>query len=381
MRIHHYLSLLLVSATLHINTTAASTIESQTISAIEKLKRDYRLPSISVAIALDNDVSFAYATGLANIEKGEEASVTTQYSVGSIAKPMTGLLLAKLADQGDIDIAEKVSRYVEDPAYTSQFSVAELAAHLAGVPHETTQRDITEFENPKDHYSPFEAFGTFEYSQLAFEPGTQYQYSSHGYILLSAVVEAATETNFVKLINNKLFTPFQAKDTELDLSTAGTLHEATYYATINEDGDHVPSTLKRDRSFLFGAGGFISTPSDLVRIARATYHPEFLSQSGKQLLSTPVNLRSGQPNSENYSIGWRVSQIKLTPSDNQTWTALHHGGVMDKAATAYLLVIPECKASIAFATNFVPDQFWQMRSPIVRTLLKHIDVAKCQQWK
>jgi len=39
--------------------------------------------------------------------------------------------------------------------------------------------------------------------------------------------------NFVKLINNMLFTPFEAQDTELDPSTTGQRHEATYYATVD----------------------------------------------------------------------------------------------------------------------------------------------------
>jgi len=68
-------------------------------------------------------------------------------------------------------------RELRSSTFTTQFSVAELAAHLAGVPHETAQRDIIEFENPKDHHSPFEALGTFEDNPLAFEPGTHYQYS------------------------------------------------------------------------------------------------------------------------------------------------------------------------------------------------------------
>ncbi|WP_444897858.1 hypothetical protein [Microbulbifer sp. SSSA005] len=63
----------------------------------------------------------------------------------------------------------------------------------------------------------------------------------------------------------------------------------------------------------------------------------------------------------------QVGGINLGEQD-KPWLVLHHGGVTDDAATAYLLVVPGCKASISFATNYVPEKFWRMRGRMTSIL-------------
>ncbi|GAA6154170.1 serine hydrolase domain-containing protein [Pseudoteredinibacter isoporae] len=351
-------------------------LEERTASMMTKTAKDYHLPSLSVAIGIGSDVVFADAIGYADIEEKRAATTKTQYSVGSLAKPMTGLALAKLLDDGKLKLSDPVSRYVQKPAYTARFSVLELASHTAGIPHDTKERDRAEFDQPRDHKNPTDAFHVFESLPLLFEPGTNYQYSSNGYILLSAVIEQAAGASYVDFLRDSLWAPFAMQHTELDTSFAGKRHEAKYYAERLSDGLYTPATTQRDRSFLFGGGGFISTPSDLVNMAQASYREHYLSTEAKQALFTPVKLKNGEVNSEKYSLGWRVGKVQLGDSD-RSWTALHHGGVTDKAATAYLLVIPECKASIAFATNYIPDKFWKIRGIMAKTLKAYIQANSC----
>lgn len=291
---------------------------------------------------------------------------------------MTGIALAKLVDSHKLNLEFPVSAYVKHPEYTSLFNVKELAAHIAGVPHDTAERDIAEFVHPKDHKSPFDSFYVFESQALLFQPGTQYKYSSNGYILLSAVIEKAAKMNYVDFLKTSLWSQFEMGSTELDTSFAGKKYEATYYAEYKGDGKYVGSTNKRDRSFLFGGGGFISTPTDLVKMAQATYSDTYLSVNTRQAIYTPIKLRNGELNSDKYSLGWRVGSIKLKGNE-QPWIVLHDGGVTDKASTAYLLVIPECKASIAFTTNYIPPKFWKIRGEMAKLLKNNIDATQCSK--
>ena len=356
---------------------AHDNLNRQTLSAMQELMGQYQFPSLSVAIGVNDEVVFSEAIGLSNVDDRVEANNRTQHSVGSLAKPMTGIALARLVDMGLIDLDAPVSAYVKTPEYTSRFTVRELAAHIAGVPHDTPERDTAEFHDTKDHQSPFEAFYVFESHPLLFPPGTDYGYSSNGYILLSAVIEAASETGYVAFLRDGLWSRYGMSATELDTSTAGVPHEATYYSELGDDGAPVESSDKRDRSFLFGGGGFISTPTDMVKMARATYDDEYLTDKTRHQLYTPTRLRNGESNSDNYSLGWRVGAIRLNEDDEETWTVLHHGGVTDNASTAFLLVIPECKTSIAFATNLVPEKFWQMRSVTADILKKYTNAEQC----
>jgi serine beta-lactamase-like protein LACTB len=353
--------------------------EESVLNEMRLLKQQYKLPSLSLAINIDNKSVFAGAIGYADLDERKKATVDTQYSVGSLAKPMTGIALAKLVDLKKISLDSLVSQYIKLPDYTDSFTVRELASHIAGIPHDTPERDEAEFVNTKDHKSPLDAFYVFSSHPLLFNPGTEYKYSSNGYILLSGIIEQAAAMNYVDFLQSSLWSKFGMESTELDTSFAGVKHEATYYSDYNTDGKYVLSTKTRDRSFLFGGGGFISTPTDLTNMAQATYSDNYLSREAKQEIYTPTKLRNGEVNSDKYSLGWRVGTIKFSDDDKQTWTVLHHGGVTDKASTAYLFVIPECKASIAFATNYIPNKFWRMRPKMAEILKSYINVTECKK--
>ncbi|MEX2962158.1 serine hydrolase domain-containing protein [Microbulbifer sp. TYP-18] len=358
---------------------AQGSIDAETLQRMKELKEKYQLPSVSVAVGLVEEIVFAEAIGFSDIEKNRPATRETQYSVGSLAKPMTGIALARLMDSGQVDLQAPVSKYVKQPEYTQQFSVRELAAHIAGVPHNTAERHTAEFVDIKDHISPFDAFYVFDSHPLLFPPGTDYEYSSNGYILLSAVIESAADMNYVNFLQSSLWDELGMKSTELDTFLAGREHEASYYQAIKPDGNFAISPVNRDRSFLFGGGGFISTPSDLIRLSRATFPEDFLSDDARLAMATPARLRNGEINSDRYSLGWRVAAIRLTEDAKEEWLALHHGGVTDKASTAYLLVVPECKASIAFATNYIPEKFWRMRGDMAKVLKGYINQEQCRR--
>ncbi|WP_238152017.1 serine hydrolase [Microbulbifer sp. A4B17] len=249
------------------------------LQVMEDVKEEYGLPSLSVAVGIKNEVVFSEANGLADIGQNRPANSHTQYSIGSLAKPMTGLAIARLVDSGKVTIQAPVSTYVEKAEYTALFSVAELAAHIAGVPHDTPERDLAEFTNVRDHKSPLDAFYVFDTHSLLFESGTEYHYSSNGYILLSAVVKKASGHAYVEYLRSDLWDKLDMSATELDTSAAGKENEASYFTTRNDNGLYMRSTTKRDRSFLFGGGGFISTPTDLVKMARSTYGIGYLQVS------------------------------------------------------------------------------------------------------
>lgn len=64
--------------------------QSQSLAKMEEIKAEYALPPLSVAIGPGNEIIFAEAIGYADVAAEIKADAKTQYSVGSVAKPMTG---------------------------------------------------------------------------------------------------------------------------------------------------------------------------------------------------------------------------------------------------------------------------------------------------
>jgi serine beta-lactamase-like protein LACTB len=362
---------LLPCAPFHASAGIASEERDYLLGQMSALSEEYHLPSFSIAMVLDGELAFADAIGTADIDNNIPATPNTQYAVGSVVKPMTGLALLKLSHDEKLSLNDFVSKYISLPAYSNRVTLRQLASHTAGVPHKTRERVKAEFKEPSDYFDPLDAFWVFDQHDLLFEPGTNFEYSSHGYILLSAVIQKAANTPFLEYLDSNFFKPYKMSMTEIDTSFAGVAHEAAYY---KYEGDYKLVNQKRDRSFLSGAGGFISTPSDQVRLSKATFDGRFITQEENHELRKPVNFVNGEENPQKYSIGFRVGSLEV---DGKSYLSLHHGGTTSGAAISYLYIVPDCKASVAFATNLHSKEYRKIRSKVVSLLANLISSESC----
>ncbi len=334
---------------------------------LTEIREHYELPSISIAINIGGKVVWAEAQGMADISNNIQATINTQYAVGSIAKPMTTLAMARLHDKGKLALTAPIETYGVYKSNLTKLTPYQLASHTAGIVHHNKLRQIREFNEVSDHFDTAQSLDVFETEKLLFTAGTDFHYSSNGYILLSDVIGQAAKENYIEVMKEEVFNLLGMPLTEHDTSLAGGNNEAIYYKNqINSN--YLPSVVKRDRSFLFGGGGYISTPSDLVNMAWGLQQDTYLSSETKEQLFTPVKLSSGKVNKQNYALGWRVHEIPIEKliggtegyssdqlTEKQTLLrGIHHGGTVDGAASAYLLFFPESSSSIAFTTNTIP---------------------------
>jgi CubicO group peptidase (beta-lactamase class C family) len=144
----------------------------------------------------------------------------------------------------------------------------QLMGHVAGVRHYRNEGDYM----PSAHYErASEGLQSFADDPLLFEPETRYSYSTYGWILVSAAVEAAADEPFFTFMRTQIFKPLGMADTTSDSATEPIPDRATfYYPRFSGDtqyGPEIASTV--DYSCFAGAGGFLSTPSDLVRFGMA----------------------------------------------------------------------------------------------------------------
>lgn len=365
-----------VFALLLTHTAMAGVSQHDLSSAAQELRIRYKLPSISLALDTDEATLIKAVDGYADVEDRLIATPETQYSVASLAKPMTAIALLRLADLQRISLDERVNKYIADPAYANQFTVRELASHLTGIPHETPERQRLEFGAVRDLASPHDSLQVFRNSALLFEPGSDVYYSSNGYILLSAVLDSVTEEGFIEFLKSDVWPALTMNETELDTHSPKATREAKYYSEFESLESFSPAQTLRNRSFLFGAGGFRSTAADMAKMARATYDERYLSQGALKAMYSPTSLRNGEVNPEDYSVGWRVGSLKL--GEMQLLT-LQHAGLMDDGATAYLFVIPACQTALAMATNSVPPKFWELYRSVEQIAAAAIDTAKCRK--
>jgi len=345
------------------------TVEAQYAAAADSAQAwaravggDLGLPSISLAVGVEGEVVWASAIGLADLDHGVGATVNTPYRIGSVSKAVTSVGLARLVQDGRIDLDAPVRTYV--PAFPEKrwpVPVRLLAGHMGGVRHYTDRFGRTflkEMFNRERYASVTDALEIFADDPLLYEPGTGFQYSIHGYTLLSAVLEGAAGQPYLPLMDQAVFAPLGMEHTGPDDGTASDPLPAVPYHRDRLIGPLLgglpePRYVRppaADPSYKWAGGGLLSTASDLVRMANALMRHEFLDSATVELLWEPQRMRDGSMNPQRYGMGWRIDREAELLGLADSVRVVHHGGT-SPGGSAFLLLVPEADVAVAMLTN------------------------------
>ena len=239
----------------------------------DKLARDGRF-SGTLAIARRDKPQLQRAWGLASRAWNAPNRADTRLNLGSMNKMFTAVAIGQLLERGKLSLDDKVGKFLPDFANAdvrNKVTLRHLLTHSSGLgsffnpEFESKKLQIREVRD----YLPIIAHDT-----LAFEPGARAQYSNSGFILLGAVVEAASGENYFDYIRNHIYRPAGMQDTDCyDLATDPP-NLATGYTRVAPDGKYDPSGPWWSNIFLHlvrgsPAGGGYSTAPDLLRFATA----------------------------------------------------------------------------------------------------------------
>jgi serine beta-lactamase-like protein LACTB len=161
------------------------------------MMRERRIPGMSVTVAVNERIVWSEGFG-----RRLQACPDTRYRVGSVSKPITAAVMARLWDEGVLDIDASVRQYVPTfPDKGQAITLRHLASHRAGIRH---YRDDMEAFTRVKYNSLRESLALFQNDTLLFAPDTKHEYSSYGYALLGAAMESAAREEFGALIEREL---------------------------------------------------------------------------------------------------------------------------------------------------------------------------------
>lgn len=186
-------------------------------------------------------------------------------------------------------------------------------------------------------------------SELRFTPGTGFLRTNYGWIMVSAAVEGAAGEPFTVFMRTQVFEPLGMDATIAGSSTGQVPDLATSYfprfmAAPRYGAQRIGS---QDLSCFAGGGGFLSTPSDLVRFGLAINSGKLLQPATVTLLQTPRRLPSGQETG--YGLGWQVQSVMF--AGRQTRWIGHDGTLSMGGNMASLITFPERAIAVAVTTK------------------------------
>jgi serine beta-lactamase-like protein LACTB len=318
--------------------TAAAAHSARYAGPVEESKRLARilvagdnLPGLSVAVAVDGEIVWAEGLGWTDVDSRTPVTPLTRFRLGALSKPLTAVAAAILHDRGRLDLDAPVQRYV--PAYPKKqwtITTRQLMGDVAGV-HRI--RGDNNDAMPTEHCASLdEAVAMLAGDPLLFEPGTEHRYSIWGWVLVSAVVEGASGEPFARFMTRHVFEPLAMERTVVA-------------ETEGLDGVAHRAGRQPDYSCVAGAGAFLSTPTDLVRLGSAMLKPGLLKAETIAAFQTPTRLVSGA--STTYALGWTVSSVQLAGVPARIVS--HRGS--PAGGTVSLLTFPDLGLAIAAAAN------------------------------
>ncbi|MFT4091175.1 MAG: serine hydrolase domain-containing protein [Asticcacaulis sp.] len=310
---------------------------------IQALYTHNKMPSVSAAVGVNGQLVWAGAIGYTDIKGLHAARLSDTYRIGSISKSLTGAAVMRLVENRQIELDAPVSEYVPDYAEgNASYTIRQLLSHQAGI--RNYSQDIGEIFNSKTYASTREAATLIENDPLAFEPGTGFNYSTYGYTVLALAMEGATGRPFEIIMYEEVLKPSGMTRTQPYRSDALTKPAKPYMlisgALIEAPEDNV--------SYKYAGGGYVSTPSDVVRFGNKLLSSDFLTPEGRQSLWTPVPLNDGRVPPENYALGFIIGEGALGPY-------AQHGGTAN-GTFSYLLIYPERGIVVALASNYMPGK-------------------------
>jgi len=304
---------------------------------LEMMRAERGVPGLSAAVGIDGRIVFAEGFGWADLENRSPSTASTKFRIGSVSKPLTAAAIGILAERGKLDLDAPVQVYVPDfPDKRWPVTSRLVAGHLAGIRHYNDE----EFLSARRYESVSEGLEIFASDSLLFEPGDRFQYSSYGWNLLSAVVEGASGEEFLPFMDREVFEPLGMLSTVAD-HTDSIIQDRTRYYEIAADGSVYNSPFV-DNSYKWAGGGFLSTPSDLVRFGMAHLDGNLLQDATLDEFWTSQRTTDGDETG--YGIGWFV---ETKPGGRRT---VSHGGGSIGGVT-YLLVLPDENVVAALTAN------------------------------
>jgi CubicO group peptidase (beta-lactamase class C family) len=270
------------------------------------------VPGVVTMVAKDGKVVHFEAAGKRELENGSPMKKDTIFRIYSMTKPITGVAMMILLEQGKWQLNDPVSKHIPefanlqvakvDPASGAVTNVPpnhpmtmrELMSHSAGLtygvfggtPVDKAYVDNKVFDRTQPLKTMIERMGKVP---LMFQPGERWHYSLsvdvQGYI-----VEKLSGQTLPEFMQQNIFAPLKMVDTAFHVPPEKLDRFAEFYLR-DKDGKfskHPAEDYTKPPVFASGGGGLVSTASDYMRFCQMLLNGGQLD--GQRILS-PLSVK------------------------------------------------------------------------------------------
>ncbi|KAL3915787.1 MAG: hypothetical protein SGILL_005481 [Bacillariaceae sp.] len=319
---------------------------------------DYFLSTCAAGISMGvarNDTRVIVSRGVLNIDEDPLRLVTqdTLFEIGSVSKPITGLVLAHEIVTGNLTLNTTMNELLPDSVpdliVNGEFvTLRHLVTHTSGfprLPKNIAESSYFSFDEPNPYAGFSEEDMLREISIAASDLSNgEWSYSNFAFSTLAYLIGRSRNASFPSL-QNELTTRLGLNDTGIGSPANGTSRQENLSAGYRTYGE-VPYWYDGGL-FIDGAGSTLSSTRDLLSLAEVFMSPEVKLKGDPdlreavQLALEPLETVVTTPLRRNIAFGWITG-------DTPPWYA-HTGGTA--GFSTYLNFQPETRTAIVAITN------------------------------
>ena len=262
------------------------------LSDVGELMSEGGVPGLSLAYCKDaSSEPVVQVWGVASKADNRPVRAGTVFRAGSLSKPVTAFAVLQLAGRGHLDLDADLNSLLTSWAVPSvggwkpAVSARMLLAHVAGASGRGDNRGYAEEEPPQTLVEVLEGHGDTPPLTFHTLPNIMWHYSSGGYHLLQLLVTDITGASFADAVSELVLGPLEMSSTTFKAPLPQRFSAVA--ADGHVDGRAIVAGTKRDPAV--AAQGMWTTPSDLMRLARAVNS----KAAPEMLVGHPVEPRMG----------------------------------------------------------------------------------------
>jgi D-alanyl-D-alanine carboxypeptidase len=254
-----------------------------------------RAPSVVGAVLRDGAMAWC---GSRSMLEGHEPGSDTQYRIGSLTKTFVAVLIMRLRDEGRLDLADPVGKYLDDVP-VANLTIAQLLSHTAGL---TSESGGPWWERTPGSVRPALA-DVLDTPPLRHPPGRVFHYSNPGFALLGGVVGRLRGHGWDVALQQEILTP-------LGMTRTSLLPEDPYARgfAVHPWADVMQLEHVEETGLMAPAGQIWSTAADLCRFGGFLLHgdPRLLPAATLAEMATLASVPGGDNWDSGYGLGLQI---------------------------------------------------------------------------
>lgn len=235
----------------------------------------------SVAILKDGNIIYTKQVGYVDIDSKEKPDENTKYRIGSVSKVFTATLIFKAIEEGEITLDQTNESYFPEIENADKITISNLLNHRSG---------IHSFTDSKEEFLSYHTPAKTEKEMLEiiakggsdFKPDEKAAYSNSNYVLLSYILEKLYKKPYAEILEGEITKPINLNNTFFGSKINPDNNESYAYRFEKK----WKQTTESHPSISMGAGGIVSTPTDLVRFTEALFSGKLLSAESVAKMKT-----------------------------------------------------------------------------------------------